>query len=159
MGPTFRVGFDGGKGPAAFRSLWKPDLESSELWPLLERLLALSGTLYSPTLFCIPYVYTRFPVDLDPLSHVVAVREEVAVRRAPAESSAIVEHVSYDIVRTARSLSPPVRLEREPWVAVKTSTDETGFVSSQEVYSPAEHRMFFEKQKGAWRWLSLACAD
>jgi hypothetical protein len=159
MRPTFRVGFDAGKGPAAFRSLWKPELESSELWPLLERLLALGGTSYSPTLFCIPYVYTKFPVDLDPLSHVVVLREQVGVRRSPAESAAIISNLSYDIVRTAQSLAVPVRLEREAWVAVITSAGETGFVPSQDVYSPAEHRVFFEKQKGAWRWLSLACAD
>jgi hypothetical protein len=159
MGPTFRVGFDAGKGPAAFQSVWQPELESSELWPLLERLLALGGTFYSRTLFCIPYVYTQFPVDLDPLSHVVVIRDQVAVRRSPDESSAVVAHLSHDIVRTAQDLAVPVRLEREAWVAVITSAGESGFVAARDVYSPAEYRVFFEKQKGVWRWLSLACAE
>ena len=159
MGPKFRVGFDAGKGPAAFRSTWQPELESSEVWPLLARLLALNGTFYSPTLFCIPYVYTKFPVDLDPLSHVIVVRDQAAVRRSPDDSSTIIANLSYDIVRTAHSLAAPVRLEREAWVAIITAADESGFIPAQDVYSPAEHRVFFEKQKGAWRWLSLACAD
>ena len=34
-----------------------------------------------------------------------------AVRRSPDESSAIIANLSYDIVRTAHSLAPPVRLD------------------------------------------------
>ena len=44
---------------------------------LMERLLALPGYSYSETLFAAPYVCARFPFDLDPLAHVVAVKAAV----------------------------------------------------------------------------------
>ncbi len=80
MNPTFRVDFDGGKGPLAFAKHWKPDTPDSAVWKILDRLLSLGGTFYTPTLFAIPYVYTKFPFDLDPFAYVVVTRDQAALR-------------------------------------------------------------------------------
>src|SRR3954468_14553938 len=75
MAPTFRVEFDVGKGPAAFRVQWHSQSASSAVWGILERALALPGHRYSGTLYAFPFVCARFPFDLDPLSHVVATKD------------------------------------------------------------------------------------
>ena len=80
MDPRFRVEFSRGKGPEAFRKYWKPESPETGVWKVLARLFAIGGTFYSPSLFAIPYVYTRFPIDLDPFEYVAALKDEVQVR-------------------------------------------------------------------------------
>src|SRR4051812_40997396 len=54
MSPDFKVEFDAGKGPEAFRRRWAPEASTSPVWPLLDRLLSLGGTFYSDALFAVP---------------------------------------------------------------------------------------------------------
>ena len=35
---------------------------------MLDPLFSLGGTFYSETLYALPYVYTQFPAELDPLA-------------------------------------------------------------------------------------------
>ena len=78
MLPDFKVEFDVGKGPDVFRDHWDSETPTSLVWAVLDRLLALGGTFYSDSLFALPYVYTRFPHDLDRLSYVVATGDVLA---------------------------------------------------------------------------------
>ena len=158
MDPRFRVEFDRGKGPVAFRKYWKPESPHTGIWNVLTRLFAIGGTFYSPSLFAIPYVYTRFPVDLDPFEYVAALRDNVAVRSGASSKSRIIATISSEFVRVTPKLKAPVRLDSMSWVRV-TTEGATGFVRSDDVYSPAAHRAFFEKRKGRWRWISLVCAE
>lgn len=158
MGPVFKVEFHVGKGPVAFKAYWHPENPKSEIWPLLERLLAIGGTFYTPTLFTIPYVYSRFPQDLDPWSSVVVVKEDVALRAEPKADAAVVQKLSNNVVRVDEEFKPPVRLDKVEWLHV-TTPDGAGYISTADIYSPVAHRIFFEKQQGQWRWLSLVAAD
>src|SRR4051794_20994865 len=88
MLPTFRVEFDVGKGPAAFRLHWRPQSASSPMWAILERLLAMSGHSYLDTLYSLPYVVAQFPFDLDPLRYVVALKEGVNLLAEPKPDAA-----------------------------------------------------------------------
>jgi hypothetical protein len=158
MLPTFRVEFDFGKGPQAFHRKWSPESQSSPLWEILQRLLSMGGTFYSETLFALPYVYTRFPVDLDPLANVVALTDNVPLLDRPEAEAKQVGSLNFSIVPLAEPLLPPVFIPSSRFLAVKHPDAGQCFVASRDVYSPAAHRAFFERRGGKWRWISLACA-
>ena len=159
IGPAFRVDFDGGKGPSAFRSRWRLSEPDSDLWPVLTRLLAVGGTFYSPALFAVPYVYTRFPTDLDPFEHVAVLQPDTPLRSTADLSDKGFLRAGTDIFRLTQPLRPPARLDRVAWVNVVTANGARGYLPASAVYSPAGYRAFFERQRGRWRWISLVCAD
>lgn len=156
--PLFRVEFDEGKGPAAFRRRWRPETPSSPLWRTLDALLPLGGTFYSDSLFAIPYVYTRFPADMDLLGHVVTVKAAANLWDQPSASANPVATVDHSILPLAEALRAPVRLERDRFLEVIHPAAGRCYVSTNDVYSPAGHRVFFERGRTGWRWISLACA-
>ncbi len=125
----------------------------------MDRMLALPAKRYDETLYVVPYVYGSFPIDLDPLGHVATTGEAVAIREAADATSKELGNFSHKIVPTAEKLQVPVRLEREEWIRVAPAPGIVGYVKSNDAYSPAEYRAFFERRKGIWRWLSLVCAD
>jgi hypothetical protein len=155
MDANFKVEFDVGKGPAAFRRQWNPEASTSPVWALMDRLLSLGGTFYSDSLFALPYVYTRFPLDLDRLSHVVATGV-VAMYAEPSRAGKPVDMLKDAIVPLVAPLTPPAMLVDLPFVAVQHPQRGVCYVAGSDVYSPAGHRAFFEKREGKWRWLSLA---
>lgn len=158
MLPTFRVEFDAGKGPAAFRRRWQPESPASALWGMLERLFSLGGTFYSGTLFALPYVYTQFPAGLDPLAHVVTVKAGTRLLDRPGQDGKPVETLDYTILPLLDRLRPPVMITTGRYFEVQGPRAGRGFVAEADVYSPAAHRAFFEKRRGRWYWISLACA-
>ena len=155
MAPDFKVEFDVGKGPAVFRRHWQLDSSGSRVWPVLDRVLSLGGTFYSGSLFALPYVYTRFPLDLDRLDHLVTTGE-VTMRATSDATGAQVGVLKDAIVQLASPLTPPAILADVPFVAVRHPEHGVCYVAGSDVYSPAGHRVFFEKRQGRWRWLSLA---
>jgi hypothetical protein len=155
MAPDFKVEFDVGKGPAVFRRHWQLEAAGSRVWPVLNRVLALGGTFYSDSLFALPYVYTRFPLDLDRLHFVVATGE-IPLRAAAHATGARVGVLKDAIVQLASPLAPPAVLADVPFVAVRHPEHGVCYAAGSDVYSPAGHRAFFEKRQGRWRWLSLA---
>jgi len=158
MDKIFRVEWDRGQGPLAFQKFWRPEDPETELWKVMTRLLAMRGTFYSPTLFAIPYVYTQFPIDLNPWNHIVALQQKVVVWARPNDQASKVSTLSFDIVPTAEELRPPVVIDRRQWLRVLTPEQGEGYVASSEIWSPVAHRVFFEKRNGTWKWISLVCA-
>jgi hypothetical protein len=155
MSPDFKVEFDAGKGPDAFRRQWESETSTSAVWTVLDRLLSLGGTFYSDSLFALPYVYTRFPYDLDRLHYVVATGE-VPVYAESNLASARIGTLKHAIVPLATPLTPPAMTGRQPFVAVQHPEFGLCYVAGTDVYSPAGHRAYFEKRRGQWHWLSLA---
>lgn len=158
MGATFRVEFDSGQGPVAFRRYWKPESPSSPVWGILEHLLEIAGYSYSSTLHARPYAFARFPFDLDRLNYVVAVKETVPLLAEPASNSKQLASTGYSILPLARPALPPVIIAPGTWVEVQHPAVGRCFAASRDIYQPAAHRMFFEKRAGRWRWISLAAA-
>ena len=158
MAPDFRVEFDAGKGPAAFRAYWKPELPASPVWEILARLLEIGGDLYSEHLFAAPYVFVHFPIDLDLLGHVVATRPDAPLRAAPAAQAPLIGQLDHAIVALRQPLRPPVRHRAAEFLEVDHPEAGRGWVAAADVYSPAAHRMFLEKERSGWRWISLAAA-
>jgi hypothetical protein len=158
MLPTFRVEFDYGKGPQAFHRRWQPESRNTALWTVMQRLFELGGTFYSDTLFAMPYVFTRFPPELDPLAHVVAVKAGARMLDRPAAGGSPLAMPDYAILPLANRLQPPVSVTPARYFEVKTGDAGHAYVADADVYSPAAHRAFFEKRAGRWRWITLVCA-
>jgi hypothetical protein len=158
MSHNFRVEFDVGQGPRVFRNHWLTESDKSSVWKILQRLLSLEGTFYSPTLYVLPYVYARFPSDLNPLEYVVAVNKEVPLFAKPESGAEPIGLLQHSIVPLVKPLEPPVIIPAEGFIEVNHPALGRCFVASSDVYSPAGHRAFFEKRKGGWRWISLAAA-
>lgn len=155
MAPDFKVEFDFGKGPDAFQRQWNSETSTSAAWTVLDKLLSLGGTFYSESLFALPYVYTRFPYDLDRLRYVAATGN-VPVYAAPNPTSARVGILKHTVVPLAAPLTPPAMLCQRPFVALQHPEFGLCYVAGTDVYSPSGHRAFFEKRQGKWRWISLA---
>ena len=158
MSPDFRVEFDSGKGPQSFLRRWQPTHPDSALWQILQRALALRGTFYSKSLYSVPYVYTQFPMDLDPLTWVVATGADVPLWSQPSPQGERLATLDFAIAPLVDPLRPPVLLPKGGYLEVKHPDLGNCFVSSDAVYSPAGHRLFFEKRRGAWHWISFAAA-
>ena len=90
-----------------------------------------------------------------PDDYVVATGE-IAMRAKPAATGARVGVLKDEIVQLASPLTPPAILADVPFVAVQHPDHGMCYVAGSDVYSPAGHRVFFEKRQGQWRWLSLA---
>ena len=158
MNPRFRVEFDVGQGPRVFHNHWRIASGQSPVWKILQRLLSLEGTFYSATLYVLPYVYARFPIDLNPFEYVVAVSEEVPLFAKPETGRGPIGFLRGSIVPLTKPLEPPVIIPPEGFIEVIHPELGRCFVAASSVYSPAGHRAFFEKRKSEWRWISLAAA-
>jgi hypothetical protein len=158
MSYNFRVEFDVGQGPRVFRNHWLSESHESPVWKILQRLLSLEGTFYSQTLYVLPYVYARFPIDLNPLEYVVAVNKEVPLFAKPEPGAEPIGFLQNSIVPLAKPLEPPVIIPAEGFIEVNHPSLGRCFAAAGSVYCPAGHRAFFEKRKGGWRWISLAAA-
>src|SRR5262245_1227625 len=158
MAPNFRVEFDVGQGPRVFRNHWLTESRQSLVWKILQRLLSLEGAFYSSTLYVLPNVYARFPIDLNPLEYVVAVNEEVPLFAKPETGAETIGSLQHSIIPLSKPLEPPVTMPSEGFIEVNHPALGKCYVDSSAVYSPAGHRAFFEKRKSEWRWISLAAA-
>jgi hypothetical protein len=158
MRPDFRVEFDVGKGPLAFRRHWRAESRESSVWGVLGKALAMEGAFCMPSLFCIPYLYVSFPRDLDPFAHVVATRSDVVLRDRPSQEGAAVRRLDRSIVRLEKPLPVPALIPGDGFLSIDDPAAGRGYLAGPEVYSPAGHRMFFERRSGRWQWISLAAA-
>ena len=83
LDPQVRSSFGGETGIAEFRQWWKLDQPGSKLWPLLQRLFALGG-LWDGDNYVFPYVFARFPEDLDSFEHAAITGQGVWLRTNPS---------------------------------------------------------------------------
>jgi hypothetical protein len=158
MAHDFRVEFDVGQGPRVFHRYWLTESRESPVWKILQRLLSLDGVFSSPTLFVLPYIYPRFPIDLNPLEYVVAVNEDIPLFAKAETGLEPIGFLQRSIVPLVKPMQPPVVIPCEGFIEVNHPALGNCFVAASGVYSPAGHRAFFEKRKGEWRWISLAAA-
>lgn len=158
MLPAFRVDFDFGKGPAAFARRWAHRSHESPVWLLMERILAMPGVRLSPTLYAAPYVVARFPLDLELLSHVAATSPAAPILPLDNPQAPPLFTVDHAILPLAKPLLPPVLPLPGAFLELALPGHPPCCVSTDYAYSPAGYRLFLEKQRGRWGWISLACA-
>jgi len=140
-------------GWAQFYARWRPDDVDSDLWPVLSDLLALGFIREHPTLFLSPYLVWRFPRDLNMATHLVVVRDKVALRATPSLRAPAPASVSFEIVE---QLGQPESGEGlGQWVLVRTVDGERGYLNTRDVMSPLMPRAQFGIRRGRWNLIAL----
>ena len=148
--PGIRLGFDASGGVAAFRTLV---VERSESWEELRVVLAMGGTFSSPAAFAAPYVYARWPDQLDSFECAAITGRNVRLRRAPRLDAPITALVSHPIVRLLQTGT------EKQWSHVRLGDGRTGYVWHAYVRSPVDHRALFNLVDGRWRMTAFVAGD
>jgi hypothetical protein len=153
--PNIKNTFGDDNGIEAFKRLWRLDQPDSELWHELGEVLRLGGTFDSPDSFVAPYVFSRWPDDVDAFEHVAVIGSNVRVRAAPSTRSRILTTVSYSILRLGGDKGYP----QEPWTTVALPDGRTGFVAAYLVRSSVDYRAYFVRTDGQWQMAVLIAGD
>ena len=153
LDPTIRTNFGGGSGIATFQGQWNPSSPDSKLWSELTTILSNGGSFLGETreAFWAPYVYSKWPDEVDAFEHVAALRAEVPVRESAGETASTVTSLNWNIARiVGRS---------EGWLQVQTSEGKKGWVRASDVRSPLTYRAGFNKVRGEWKMTGLVAGD
>lgn len=143
--PQVKLSFDEDDGPGSFDRLWDAASPSSKVWETLSSILALGGTFDSEGAFTAPYVFSRWPTDVDPFEHAAVTASAVNVRAAPSLSSPVVGQLDFAIVATPEGMD-----EIPGWVRIRTPSGLQGYVASRFVRSPIDYRLKITQHEGRW---------
>jgi hypothetical protein len=139
-----------------FLGLTNPD---SPVWNDLEIVLQFGGTFLNQNLFCIPYIFTKFPHELGGYAHQVTIRPSVIARKAPAENAPVVATLEFAIVRTDLG-TPKISTgpQGQRWARIYVD-GQTAYVPENSLRSPIDIRACFEKRAGGWLMSALVGGD
>jgi hypothetical protein len=145
-----RFTFGGGEGKAAFAAQWSlADPDTSGLWVELARALA-SGCARDEEAMSAPYIFRRFPDELDAFSAGVAGPAARLYGTASNEGDSAL--IPWEILEEATTGIPG-------WVQVRLSDGRTGYVEVENVLSPIGYRAIFERRDGRWRMTMFIAGD
>ena len=130
-------------GKDGFATAWGLyDADQSSLWDALIRVLA-AGCARDGERAAAPYLYFRFPPELDPW------RAGVAGPGARLYES---EATTASRVGIAWEVLEEAMLNSETgWASVRLSDGRRGFIRREDLWSPIDYRAVFEKSGGQWR--------
>lgn len=148
--------FGGNDGIEEFKTGWKLSDPQSELWPTLRTILTLGATKEGDNAFGAPYVFTRWPEDLDSFSTVVVVKKDAALRSAPSRDGTVVRTLGYEFLELGEY---DEGAETGGFTAVKDQTGKAGYVAADDIRSPIAYRAFFEKRGDKWLMVFLVSGD
>lgn len=153
MDEHVRTGFGGDDGRAAFERQWLPDRPDSPLWEALGAVLALGGSFTGAQQFSAPYVYSRWPGDLDAFGHVALIASDVRLRTAPRADAAVIGRASFAMLELAGPATA------DGWFPVRTPDGRAGYVARTLARSPLDYRAIFERRNGRWRLVAFVSGD
>jgi hypothetical protein len=159
VSPTIRNSFGGDGGIVEFKRMWRIDRPNSELWKELSVVLALGGKFENKQMFMAPYLFSNFPEQFDAFEHGVIIGDNVRVRREPNLRSAVVQMLSFDIVKVIDWSPKRSRGEKSGWLGVQLADGQRGFVSEEFLRSPINYRAIFEKQGDKWAMTAFIAGD
>lgn len=157
-----KLSFGGGYGRDQFRQNLVADDngEGGSYWAELEWALKLGGVFNGDPgddrgrQFCTPYVSctgSHQCGDCDPFETLVAVNDRAPVYATADSESAILTHLSYDVVTLIDYSSPRQRIRLED--------GRIGYVAFPDFRSPIGYRAYFEKREGRWQMRIFIAGD
>jgi hypothetical protein len=152
--PQIRNSFGDNDGIGEFRKRWNIGAEDGEIWDVLGTVLGLGGTFHDNDTFAAPYVFSRWPRQVDSFEHVAVIGTDVRVRSQPNADAPVIATMSFAILQVAR---PDV--EVNGWTAVRVEGNRTGYVASQFVRSPIAYRAIFRYEGRQWKLVTLVAGD
>ena len=121
-------------------------------WVQLETVLKFGAARYEKG-FALPYLFAKFPDDLEATEHVVTIRAGAVLRAEGRAGAALVCPLDFDILKVddARPVNG--------WVRAARLDGPKGWVSESDIRSTGAERIFIERISGAWKitaWASGA---
>ncbi len=158
--PRIRNSFGPDDGIETFREEWQAGRPESRVWEVLGAVLALGGSFDQAGNFMAPYVYSRWPSELDSFEHVAVIGSRVRVRSAPRADADVIAALSYAILpRPPRADESIPAADRDQWTAVTLAGGRAGFIASAYVRSPGDYRAIFAEEGGRWRMMAFIAGD
>lgn len=161
VSPRVYNGLGKESGIQKFAEYWRVDAIDTQIWSVLEPMLELGGGFVRSekgVQYCMPYVFTEFPDNLDIFEHAAVLEESVQLMSEPSSSSSLLTKLSYNIVRVQDWHSVP-DMNQTPdlfWIKVSTLDGQEGFLRRQEIRSPSDYSAcFLQNRNGAWTLTSL----
>lgn len=151
--PDVRVSFGGDGGIDAFR---KEHLENKagDFWDEFATVLRLGGRFRERDAFDAPYTFSAWPANLDSFECLAVIGSRVRVRAAPGLTGRILTALDFAIVRAL-----PMDGTETGWRRIQLADGRTGFIASQYVRSPVDHRALFEFRDGRWWLVAYVAGD
>ncbi|NNE84173.1 MAG: hypothetical protein HKN28_09405 [Alphaproteobacteria bacterium] len=153
-----KLSFGGDYGRDQFRQRLATDDngEGGSYWAELEWALKLGGVFNGDhgRQFCTPYVSctgSHQCGDCDPFETLVAVSDRAPVYATADSESAILTHLSYDVVTLVDYGSPRQR--------IRLADGRIGYVAFPDFRSPIGYRAYFEKREGRWQMRIFIAGD
>lgn len=150
--PDIKISFGGDEGLEAFRAvIASPD---DDFWVEFGRILSMGGRFDTSGSFTAPYVFADWPERFDAFSCVAVVGRGVAMRRGPSQATPLVATLDHRIVEAL--------VEERPvsgWTHVRLADGRSGFIASQYVRSPIDHRARFVFEDGRWQLVFYIAGD
>jgi hypothetical protein len=158
LAADIKASFGGETGIADFHAMWRINEADSELWAELGTVLRLGGSFDREGRFIAPYVFSRFPRDLEAMESLVVIGRGVALRAEPKAHGALLARLTYEIVTAAPPDGPEVA-DRKAWVKVIAANGHMGYVAATLIRSPIDYRAGFAKRNGEWRMIFFVAGD
>ena len=146
--------FGGNDGINEFKKTWALHKRDSRFWEVLATVLALGGSFTGDAAFHAPYVFSRWPADVDAFGNVAVVGSEVRVRASASRSAESIATLSFAIVERAEPSATG-----SAWVAVRLPGGRVGFIDRRFVRGPVDYRAIFTKADGKWMLSALIAGD
>lgn len=166
MSADVHLSFGGARGRSGFREMWNPSDPDSDVWMHLGRVLG-GGGLYeegpipagdgrtASARFTAPYYFAAFPGDrFDAFQHGVVTGPAVPVREEPEPDAAVLETLSYTIVRV-----PSFEPLEGSWIRIELEDRRSGFVRARQIESPLGYRAVFHRVDGRWEMTAFVAGD
>ncbi|HTS27344.1 MAG TPA: hypothetical protein VMH81_15815 [Bryobacteraceae bacterium] len=157
VAPDVRIEFGGNKGREEFRKAWELDHPAtSHVWDELGNSVRLGCVRdpQNPSGFVAPYVYARFPEDLDGVTHLVVVTPDAKLQERPEAAARVVETLHWEIVEVIGQDD-----RQHGWRHVRSVAGHPGFARDSDVRSPVAYRAFFQKRNGQWLMTAFVEGD
>jgi hypothetical protein len=149
------------RGVANFRKQWEIDTPDSPVWRELAVALQLGSAWIkrdkAPRELCAPYLLGRWPDNVEPVTHAVAISRDAVVQAEPSIASAALGKLSYDIVAVSDWEVDDKADPKQKWVRVRFR-DREGYVPEEQIRSPIEQAACFVKGSNGWRMTAFAPA-
>jgi hypothetical protein len=164
LDPKIKPGFDERENVEDFKKVWKISDPKSRFWSELLEVVGRGGRFSTENgvkIFSAPYIYTDFPEDLDDFQYRVIASRNVNLREKPDEKSAVVDRLSFNIVKVDEENSIDDGKENGEylWYKIETLGGKKGYLPARTVRSPIDMRAGFQKKSGKWKMIFFVGGD
>jgi len=151
--PGVRIDFGNSGGVQAFKDR-VIDNRAEDFWKEFGTILRLGGRFRTNDAFDAPYTFSAWPENLDSFECLAVIGTRVRLREAAGLDARIVTQLDFAIVRVTRA-----EADTPGWRRVQLADGRTGWVSSQYLRGPIDHRALFQFHDGRWWLMAYVAGD